>query len=82
MFTNWDVLLACCESEYEVLKACNRCPKPSSGYTGVSCTLQDKWRSVIYIGGKQLYLGVFDSREEAYRAHCIARMNKILGCNK
>lgn len=82
MLTNWDIFLACCESEYQVLNASNRGPRSSSGYTGVSSTLQCKWRSVIYIQGKQIYLGIFNSPEEAFRAHRIARINNILDSNK
>jgi len=75
MYTKWNILLACCESEYEVINS--RGPKSSSGYTGVTMN-GCKFRSVIYIDGKQVYLGAFGSAEEASKAHQVARMNKIL----
>lgn len=47
-------------------------PLPSSGFRGVhSCG--SRWQAVACVGGKARYLGVFDTPEEASRAHLNAK---------
>lgn len=42
----------------------------TSGYKGVSqCWQSEKWRSNIWVNGKQKHLGHFDTREEAAAAY-------------
>jgi hypothetical protein len=48
-------------------------PKNTTGLKGVARTKSGKrWRSFIHISQKQVYLGTFDSREEAHAAYCRA----------
>lgn len=42
-----------------------------SGYKGV-CPENDKWRADIQVNGKRIYLGAFDTKEDAYAAYCEA----------
>lgn len=44
------------------------CKSNSSGYTGVSyMRSKQKWRAYITVNNKQIYLGLYNSVEEAYR---------------
>lgn len=40
----------------------------TSGYKGVSAAF-GKWKSQIRVNGKKIYLGLFSTPEEAYKAH-------------
>ena len=73
--SKWEILLACCKSEYEIIK--QRGSKPSSGLRGVSI-YGKRWRSVIYVNKKQFFLGLFGSPEEAYLVYQKSRINQIL----
>ena len=75
-YSNWEILLACCKSEYEIVNSKQRI-KSSSGFKGVS-VYGKRWRSVIYINNKQIYLGSFGSPEEAYLAYQNSRIKQIL----
>ena len=45
----------------------------ASGLKGVSWSkAAKKWKAQIQVGGKHFYLGVFDEKEEAYKAFCKA----------
>ena len=45
-----------------------------SGFTGVSWnTLERRWRATIQIGGKQIFLGGFAEKEDAYSAYLKAK---------
>lgn len=45
----------------------------TSGFKGVSWHKnRQKWQASIRINGKQVYLGIFPTREEAYKAYCDA----------
>jgi hypothetical protein len=47
----------------------------TSGYKGVSWYYPTgKWRAVIQVEGKQLRLGYFNTKEEAYAAYCEAAL--------
>lgn len=43
----------------------------SSGFKGVSWN-KKKWRAVLYIAGKQRFLGYFDTPQDAHIAYCNA----------
>jgi len=73
--SKWEILLACCKSEYEIIK--KKGIKPSSGLRGVSI-YKKRWRSVIYVNKKQFFLGTFGSPEEAYLVYQKSRINQIL----
>ena len=75
-YSKWEILLACCKSEYEIVNN-KRGSEPSTGFRGVS-VYGKRWKSVIYVNNKQIYLGSFGSPEEAYLAYQKSRMNKIL----
>jgi hypothetical protein len=52
----------------------------SSGFKGVSWDkISSKWRAVIGVQGKCLYLGRFDTAEMAHDAYCAAA-NSHFGC--
>ncbi len=44
-------------------------PTNTSGYTGVSPANNDRWRAFIRWGGKNRYLGTYETREEAACAY-------------
>lgn len=44
----------------------------TSGFKGVSFQKSRKWRADIRCKGKSIFLGLFDTREEAYAAYCEA----------
>jgi hypothetical protein len=45
----------------------------TSGYKGVSWFgLAQKWRSTINVEGRQIHLGLFLKKEEAYKSYCEA----------
>ena len=75
-YSKWEILLACCKSEYEIVNS-KRGIKPSTGFRGVS-VYGKRWKSVIYVNNKQIYLGSFGSPEEAYLAYQKSRIKKIL----
>ena len=75
-YSKWEILLACCKSEYEIVNS-KRGSKSSTGFRGVSM-YGKRWKSVIYVNNKQIYLGSFGSPEEAYLAYQKSRINKIL----
>ena len=52
---------------------CNRSGHKNS-YSGLKGAYRDKnrWRSQIMLDGKQIFLGMFDSAEEAHQAYCVA----------
>ena len=74
--SKWEILLACCESEHEIVNR-KRGTVPSTGYRGVSL-YGKRWRSVIYVKKKQVYLGAFTSPHEAYIKYQYTRINQIL----
>lgn len=41
---------------------------PTSGYKGV-CAVSDKWQSYIWMDGKNIYLGRYDTPEQAAKAY-------------
>lgn len=41
----------------------------SSGFKGVRCATGGRWKAYIKINGKQIHLGVFDSKEDAAAAY-------------
>lgn len=46
----------------------------TSSYVGVSWhTLSSKWRAQIKIKGRSLFIGLFDTEEEAFAAYCAAK---------
>jgi hypothetical protein len=49
------------------------------GYLGVS-QLRGKYRATIVVAGKQIYLGAFDSPEEAQEAYIRAKRNLHPAC--
>ena len=75
-YSKWEILLACCKFEYEIVNS-KRGIKHSTGFKGVS-VYGKRWRSVIYINNKQIYLGSFGSPEEAYLAYQNSRIKQIL----
>lgn len=50
----------------------SRTPKNNiTGFKGVSFTTREqKYRAVIYVDGKMIHLGYFQSPEEAHKAYC------------
>lgn len=53
----------------ENLQNCRRSARNSSGYTGVLWnSTNHNWNARITVGGRNLYLGAFASREDAYAA--------------
>ncbi|CAN0453504.1 unnamed protein product [Scytosiphon promiscuus] len=46
-----------------------RGPQGVSIYKGVCVTRNNKWRAVIYIGGKQKYLGTYKSEIDAAKSY-------------
>ena len=66
-------LLKVVEAELRLLNHnSNRGPPGASIYKGVCVTRGDKWRSVIYVDGRQLYLGTFESEVEAAKEYDFA----------
>ena len=46
----------------------------TSGYLGVSWNEREKkWRAQIMVKGKRKYLGLYDTKEEAYEAYLAAK---------
>jgi hypothetical protein len=45
-----------------------RGPRGISNYKGVCISRHGKWRAIIYKNGRQIYLGVYNTKEEAYKA--------------
>jgi len=58
-----------CNSRNRAQSVGRRGPRGQSQFKGVCVTRAGKWRAVIYVGRKQLYLGVFDSEHEAAKAY-------------
>jgi hypothetical protein len=61
----------------EATRQQNQANKPrqinnTSGYKGVSKYKRGKWRAVIHVSGKQLYLGEYDTPQEAHSAYVAA----------
>lgn len=68
-----DNLLKVVETELRLLNYhSRRGPVGASVYKGVCVTRGDKWRSVIYVNGRQLYLGTFNSEVEAAKEYDLA----------
>lgn len=53
------------------VQAHNQRPRASSGYRGVY-KFRNKFRASIMRGTQKIYLGSFDSKEEAYQAYLVA----------
>jgi len=68
-----DNLLKVVETELRLLNDNSvRGPPGASVYKGVCVTRGDKWRSVIYVKGRQRYLGTFSSEVEAAKIYDLA----------
>lgn len=68
-----DNLLKVVETELRLLNDnSQRGPPGASVYKGVCVTRGDKWRSVIYVNGRQRYLGTFSSEVEAAKIYDLA----------
>jgi hypothetical protein len=64
-------LRLCTRSENLMNQRRNR--NNTSGYKGVNWNKRDKkWMSQIKVEGKQIHLGYFSGKEEAYKAYCEA----------
>lgn len=50
----------------------NRGPRGVSGYKGVCVARNNRWRVVLYVGRRQIYVGMFDSKVDAAIAYCRA----------
>ena len=64
-----DFLIIVAENELKLLSKSRRGPLGASLYKGVCVTRNGKWRSVIYINGRQRYLGVFKTEVEAAKVY-------------
>ena len=67
-----DYLIIVAENELNLLYKTRRGPLGASIYKGVCSTRNNKWRSVIYVNGRQQYLGTFKSEIEAAKMYDIA----------
>jgi len=66
---DWSNLLTVCESEYTRVKHSG--PAGKSVYKGV-CSFRDRWRVIIYVESKQVYIGAFDCEIEAAQVYEVA----------
>jgi len=66
---DWYKLLTVCENEYSRVKHTG--PTGKSIYKGV-CSFGDRWRVVIYVSSKQVYIGTFDCENEAAQVYEVA----------
>lgn len=55
-----------------------RQPNNTSGHRGVSWhSPRRRWRAIIYVGKKQVYLGTFNNKETAAEAYRLAAQSKF-----
>lgn len=53
--------------------------KNKSGFLGV-CSMKGKWRATLTLAGKQIWLGLFDTPQEAYEAYVAGKRKFHEGC--
>ena len=67
---DWYKLLSVCENEYS--RVTHNGPPGKSIYKGVCSCRDNRWRVVIYVNSKQVYIGTFDCEIEAAKAYEVA----------